>query len=1042
MAKKPSKPQEVENYNHDAAKRTMIPTAEQQGFVEEDEARPIKLRYPRNLDFDPQFVWRGKDAEDATDLYVDAPPVYIQEKIHPRAIIERLKRDTSRRREAEADIPDLFADFNGRPKELEARTEFYQHEQNWQNRMILGDALMVMASLAERENLRGKVQCIYMDPPYGIKFNSNWQFSTSSRDVNDGTSAHISREPEVIRAFRDTWKDGVNTYLSYLRDRLVVSKDLLTETGSIFVQIGDENVHRVRALLDEVFGPDSFVSLISVTKTTSATNDFIAGVADYVIWYSKEPNRLKYRALLREKTPGGDGGAHYRSIMFSDGTTRPASAEERVGNLTDDSALFTADQLQSTGSHGSLKQEGAASWFPVIETGKIFRPTRQSIWKTSEIGMRRLQRAGRVIGQKTAIRYVRKFDDFKSFALNNVWTDIGAASDKSYVVETAPRLVERCILMTTDPGDLVLDPTCGSGTTAYAAEQWGRRWITIDTSRVALTLARARIMGTRYPYYLLRDTEIGLEKEAEIIGLAAHADRLAEVRREKHKPDITLGFVYRRVPHIQLRDIAGNTQIDTLWEEMHPAVESALTALNDSLKSMPEPFPVSNGARRGDVIDFMAQGEVTMPSGEPAPKNGFMEWEVPRDPGTPWLEAHQKLYALAKSWASDAIPAKRRKAEDALADLNVARKKNWTFETLPEQPVTQWPEAAEEALETFWEARIVRQSAIDAAIEREGNRNAEFLYDKPCDDPKTIRVAGPFTVESLSPYRVIPSDDDPRILDSLRDEEGELPLRVVPKEQTDFAQVVMEHLKVAGVQNTKKGERLEFDSIEPWPGKGYVAFEGRYEERGATRRAAIAIGPEYDAVGYEFVRSAAREARDAFDILIICGFQFAPEVDDTMLNFGRLKVLKARMNQDIRMGDKLKNTGAGNLFVVFGEPDIEVRGAGDNMIQVEIKGVDIFDPTTGEVKSSDNPADDIACWFIDDDYDEESFFVRHAYFLGGASGDPYKALKRALKAEIDEEAWASLHTTLSHPFPRPESGQICVKVINHFGDEVQKVFTV
>jgi adenine-specific DNA-methyltransferase len=316
------------------------------------------------------------------------------------------------------------------------------------------------------------------------------------------------------------------------------------------------------------------------------------------------------------------------------------------------------------------------------------------------------------------------------------------------------------------------------------------------------------------------------------------------------------------------------------------------------------------------------------------------------------------------------------------------------------------------------------------------------LYDKPYEDAKITRVAGPFTVESLSPYRVIPTDDDPRILDALRGDDGELPRRVVPQEQTDFATVVMEHLKAAGVQNTKKDERLRFDSMEPWPGKGYVAYEARYTENGATRRAAIAIGPEYDAVGYEFVRNAAREARDAFDILIVCGFQFAPEVDDSMLNFGRLKVMKARMNQDIRMGDKLKNTGAGNLFVVFGEPDIRVTYPSDGMVQVEIKGVDIFDPTTGEVKSSDNPSDDIVCWFIDDDYDEESFFVRQAYFLGGAAGDPYKALKRALEAEIDEEAWLSLQTTLSYRFPRPESGQICVKVINHFGDEVQKVFKV
>ena len=263
MAKKPSKPQDVGNYKHDTAKRTMIPTAEQQGFVEEDEARPIKLRYRRNPDLDPQLVWRGKDAEDESDLYVDAPPVYIQEKIHPRGIIERLKRDTAGRREVEADIPDLFSDFNGRPENLEARTEFYQHEQNWQNRMILGDALLVMASLAERENLRGKVQCIYMDPPYGIRFNSNWQARVDDRGVEDGKAAHISREPEVVRAFRDTWKDGVNSYLSYLRDRLTTAKDLLAETGSIFIQIGDENIHRVRALMDEVFGAGNFVNEIA-----------------------------------------------------------------------------------------------------------------------------------------------------------------------------------------------------------------------------------------------------------------------------------------------------------------------------------------------------------------------------------------------------------------------------------------------------------------------------------------------------------------------------------------------------------------------------------------------------------------------------------------------------------------------------------------------------------------------------------------------------------------------------------------------------------
>lgn len=1036
MAKKPAQTHDIENYKHDAAKRTMIPTAEQQGFVEEDEARPIKLRYPRNTDLDPQLVWRGKDAEDGIDLYVDAPPVYIQEKIHPRAIIERLKRDTARRREAEADIPDLFADFNGRPKELEARTEFYQHEQNWQNRMILGDALMVMASLAERENLRGKVQCIYMDPPYGIKFNSNWQSKVFDTKVKDGSAGHVSREPEVIRAFRDTWKDGINSYLSYLRDRLSIAKDLLTETGSIFVQIGDENVHRVRALMDEVFGEANFISQI-VLKTTSGAGSpsggtlTLAGVYDSIVWYAKSKPHVKYHQLYFEKSEMASASL-YRRVFENGGVFRAAEEGELSGShrFSDGQDLFMPDNLTSQSSPDSAT-------FKVDHLGVKASPGKGG-WKTNETGMGRLKASSRVyLTEKDSFRYVRKLKDFDAAPINNVWTDVGTGSftaDKVFVVQTNTKIVERCILMTTDPGNLVLDPTCGSGTTAYVAENWGRRWITIDTSRVALTLARSRLIGARYPYFLLRDSDAGRDKEAEITKQVP-----TDIRREGR---LDLGFVYHRVPHIQLKDIANNSAIDDIWEELTPAVETALAALNESLKGHTEPFEVVFGGRKGKLIDFTSSGEVKLQSGEKAPSNGFMEWEVPRSPGTPWPSNQQKLFAAAKLRDPEAAPATRRKAAQALADLNKARGEDWTHGSLPEQAITPWPEAAETALGAFWEARVKRQGAIDASNEVEGNRNAEPLYDKPYDDPKITRVAGPFTVESLSPYRVIPSDDDPRLLDMLRDQDEELPRRLVPKEQTDFAQVVMEHLKAAGVQNTKKSERLEFDSMEPWPGKGYVAFEGRYEERGATRRAAIAIGPEYDAVGYEFVRSAAKEARDAFDILIICGFQFAPEVDDTMLNFGRLKVMKARMNQDIRMGDKLKNTGAGNLFVVFGEPDIELRDAGDGLIQVEIKGVDIFDPTTGEVKSSDDPAEDIACWFIDDDYDEESFFVRQAYFLGGASGDPYTALKRSLKAEIDEEAWSSLHTTLSHPFARPERGQICVKVINHFGDEVQKVFRV
>ena len=955
MARKTKKsPADVSNYRHDKAKRKMIPTAEQQGWVADDEAKPIQLTYPRDTTLDPQLVWRGKDAEDQSDLYVDAPPVYIQEKIHPRAVIERLKKDSAARREEDTDQPNLFGDFNGRPAELEARTEFYEHDQNWQNRLILGDALMVMASLAERENLRGQVQCVYMDPPYGIKFNSNWQTHTNNRDVKDGSPKHISREPEVIKAFRDTWKDGVNTYLSYMRDRLVLTRDLLTESGSIFVQIGDENVHLVRSLLDEVFGAENFVSQIILWKTSSQTSSALPSTCDFILWYAKQKPQLKFRDLYNDKNPADPqaSAGEYKNFWlgFGEYLTESKTPDHKKQELSRFRPSPTTSQTGSDATRFSFNHEG-----------RSFEPGPGG-WKTNQVGFERLAKATRLMPRKKSISYVRFLDDFPVVPVSDLWTDVRwgfDASEKRYVVETNPRAIARCLLMATDPGDLVLDPTCGSGTTAYVAEQWGRRWITIDTSRVALTLARQRIMAARFPYYLLQDSEAGWDKENSLRPTGQQ-----RARPQRFSSEMSQGFVYERVPHITLKSIANNADIDAIWENWQVTLEPLRADLNAARKAK------------------------------------WAEWQIPR--------------------------------------LTVWDKKAGESVLNPE--IKDWSESDITLLEKWWEARRQRQSEIDTSIER--NADVELLYDRPYEYKKTVRVAGPFTVESLSPYRVIPSGDDPALLAALEGEDGELPERTVLAEQTDFAEVVMEHLLAAGVQNTKKGEAIKFDSLTPWAGKGFVAYEGRYERGGKTIRAAIAIGPEYDSVGYQFVRNAAIEARDYFDELIVCGFQFAPEVDDSALSFGRLTVMKARMNQDIRMGDKLKNTGAGNLFVVFGEPDIDVRETGEGMIEVEIKGVDIFDPTTGEIKSSNDPADDIACWFIDDAYDEESFFVRHAYFLGGASGDPYKALKRAMNGDIDEEAWATLHSTVSAPFPKPESGRICIKVINHFGDEVQKVFEV
>lgn len=958
----PGKPgADIDAYDHAEAKRRNIPTAENQGLVPDDEKALKTLRYPRNPDLDPQLVWRGKDREDESDLEVQAPPIYIQEKIKPEALIADLKR-RAKARAPEQDDPQtsFFHDFNGLPEgwQGDAAGSYYHDEGSWSNRMILGDSLLVMGSLAEREKLRGQVQAIYFDPPYGIKFNSNWQPSTKSREVKDGKVDSVTREPEVIKAFRDTWNDGVNTYLSYLRDRLSAMRDLLSESGSLFIQIGDENVHLTRSIADEVFGPENFCSLITLWKTSSQTSGLLAATSDYIVWYAKERARVKYRQVYVEKDPADpdSGAAEYRNYWLGYGryvTAKKATADERIAGK-----LFRPSPTTSQSGSETTRQ-------PVSFGGKEYTPGPGG-WKTNAQGFSRLIKATRIMARDKSISYVRFLEDFSVAPIDNLWTDLRwgfDASEKRYVVETNPRVVQRCLLMTTDPGDLVLDPTCGSGTTAFVAEQWGRRWITIDTSRVALALARSRLMRANYDWYLPRDSAEGAAQENDLAG------KPSAVPPFDHRPDLRQGFVYERAPRVTLKAIANNTEIDVIWAKYEEKLEPLRERLNTALGT------------------------------------NWQEWEIPRE-------------------IEHSVPAGR---EKEIRELHAA----------------------------WWAARRERQAEIDASIAR--GAEVELLYDRPYKAKGVVRVAGPFTVESLSPHRVLPLEEDPNLLAALGggDDDGggdaarppTASRRAPPspgpgegQEQTDFAQVVYENLKAAGVQNSKKGEAIRFDWLKPFASrKGYVAFEGRYLENGVERRAAVAVGPEYDTVGYEFVRRAAREAADLFDTLIVCGFAFAPEVDESRLNFGGLTVLKARMNQDLRMGDKLKATGAGNLFVVFGEPDIAIEEAEDDMIRIRIRGVDIFDPTSGEVKSSADPAEDIACWFIDDDYDEESFFVRQAYFLGR---DPYESLKRALKAEIDEAAWAELNSTVSRAFPRPQHGRVCVKVINHFGDEVQKVFDV
>ena len=988
-AARKSKAKQIETFTHDEASRTNIPTAEYQSVMGDDEKSPIRVAYERrNRDLDPQLVWRGKDEQDWSDLVVQAPPLYIQEKVHPKVLIDDLRRISDQPDEDDNPTPFMFADFNGIPDEA-AKTEFYQHEANWTNRMILGDSLQVMASLAEREGLRGKVQCIYIDPPYGIKFNSNFQWSTTSRDVKDGNADHITREPEQVKAFRDTWRDGIHSYLTYLRDRLTVARDLLTDSGSVFVQIGDENVHRVRALLDEIFGEDNFITQIATKTSGGSTGVYVPGVIDFVIWYAKRKEGTKYRKVFRIKALGDAGSDKYNRMRMPDLQTRVLTKKEKLGfkPIDDASRVYRQDNLTSQ-SVGRDKGEGAASWFPVFICGQEIKPSLRVRWKTNEIGMSRLLKADRVEMTGNSLGYVRFLDDFLAIAENNLWDNIGGiqsrADPKVYVVQTPTTLIQRCILMTTDPGDLVLDPTCGSGTTAYVAEQWGRRWITIDTSRVALALARARVMGARYPYYTLADSREGQAKEAEL--------SRSEPSSAPTYGKINHGFVYERVPHITLKSIANNAEIDVIWEQFQKTLEPLREQLNQAL-----------GA-------------------------SYEEWEIPREPGDPWPEKAAKQFEAIQNADTD------KKKLNALKKLNGELGRSYSLDNLPESPYDLWSD--EKAIELhgqWWKQRIARQKEIDASIAAKADY--EYLYDKPYVDNSKVRVAGPFTVESLSPHRVMGVDENDELID---------PLKPAPDQagsQESFVDMILDNLRTAGVQQAHKEDKIDFRTLVPWPGD-YVCAEGRYyeggEETGIEKRAAILIGPEFGSVSRADLVAAAREAGDAgYDVLIACAFNY--DAHSAELNkLGRVPILKARMNADLHMADDLKNTGKGNLFVIFGEPDIDILDADDGQIQVKINGVDVFHPNTGEVRS--DGAEGIACWFIDTDYNEESFFVRHAYFLG--ANDPYKALKTTLKAEINLDAWETLHSDTSRPFDKPESGRIAVKVINHLGDEVMKVFRV
>ncbi|GIV21492.1 MAG: hypothetical protein KatS3mg023_3243 [Armatimonadota bacterium] len=899
---------QVTDFRHEEATRKNNPPA---GIAPTYEAREYQTtRYAYDPHLDPQLVWAGK--AEHTSFEVDVVSLHIHERISTRAILDAVRRPQPIQ-------PDLFGET---PLPADQQIEFYQHEVGWANRLILGDSLLVMNSLLVKEGMAGKVQMIYIDPPYGIKYASNFQPRIDRRDVKD-KDEDLTHEPEQIKAYRDTWKLGIHSYLTYLRDRLRLCRELLHESGSIFVQINDENLHLVRCLLDEVFGRENFVAVIAFQTAANQNAKTIQRLFDYLLWYARDIEQMNVYKLFRRRTD---------------------------------------EEIQKV--------------FPRIDDeGRRFKGSDVSQRTHEEIA--RFRAAERLTVDTRAMMFP---DDFPVTEIHNVWDDTvfghAKAKEKVYAVQTNTKVIERCILMTTDPGDLVFDPTCGSGTTAYCAEKWGRRWITCDTSRVALAIARQRLMTAKFDYYELRDPERGPAG----------------------------GFLYETVPHITLESIAKNTEIDAIAAKYQPQIDRALAELNR--------------ARGTD----------------------WKEWEVPREVPHPlWhKEAHEAYAKLLELQQSGQLGA-----EDEASPLleTVYRLTGHRWERLADvpdpMPPADWTEEAKEALRRFWALKREKRQKIDESIQR--NAPQETLYDRPNVVRGVVRVSGPFTVEAIpvpvveDPTRApIPQFEQSVGADLVSAQEGRISDR-----GGDYLTSMINLLKQQGGVLFPGGKRLELQNIRPL-NLGYLHAEAEAGQNGEALRVAISFGPQHGPVIAHQVQEAIPTAKvNGYQVLIFAGFAFDPEAQALIQKapVAGLQVHFASVAPDVLVGDLLKTTRASQIFTVFGQPDVRVEAQKDGTCVVELRGVDIYDPLTGEVHST--RGEDVAAWFLDTDYDGRTFKISQAFFPGDA--DAWEKLQRALKAQIDPEAFEKMRGTVSFPFQPGEHGRIAVKVVDFRGNEVVRV---
>ena len=889
---------------------------------------------------EPYLTWTGK--AERTSFEVDTVSLHVHERIDPASILNAVRKRVKGEKPAEPKMQlGLFsAPFENLP--LRDAIDFYKHDKGWSNRLIAGDSLLVMNSLLQKESMAGQVQMIFIDPPYGITYGSNFQPFTNKRDVRDRKDEDLTQEPETLKAFRDTWELDIHSYLTYLRDRLYLAKALLSETGSVFVQISDENVHRVRDLLDDVFGAANFCSLITFRKKTMPLgSDYFESVCDYILWYAADRTKVKTRTLFRPMEVEGDGLWSWVELPNKQRRKMTRDEVEKHALLPRGSKVYRLVSLLPA-------QYRPNQDFVFSRHGERFDPPSNSCWKTAPDGMAALEKTSRLQQQGNGLQQVMFVDDYPVSSITALWADTGGAQDKVYVVQTSTTVVERCMLSCTDPGDLVLDPTCGSGTTAFVAEKWGRRWITCDTSRVAVTLAKQRLMTAGFDYYELKYPHEGLRG----------------------------GFIYKTVPHITLKSIANNLEIDEIYNRLHPAAQQALDQLNIELRKLPPtPFAIAEGGRKGKTVDFKAAPNKTvdLPSGEKVPVGALLEWEVPFD--------------------------------------------------FPEE----WPASARAAFDAFHEAQQRMQRQMDMSIG--AHADPEVLYDQPQVARDKLRISGPFSVEAV-PFPTVLALDDVRTPE-------EADVSIARSGESSRQHQWRDELLKTGIRG-KGGQMMKFAALEPLPDTRHLHVSGTLADTG--QRVGVSFGPEHGALEQRQVEMAMREAGTLFPrptMIIFAAFAFDPEAAKDIDQTKGIVALKAQMNTDLLTEDLKKARSSNRSFWLMGQPDIEVRKRNDGLYVVEVNGFDYFDTTKGELISGGKGK--IAVWLLDTDYDERSLFPRQVFFPMAGAKDGWNKLRKDIRAELDESRLSEFHGTVSLPFEAGENKKVAVKVVDDRGIESLKV---